>query len=224
MDVKMLHREIVETNPGYEIWFERVQMPMIVAAPMGDTTEAEVAEEVAELESHSGEIVEQLMAYAPDGGYIGTPEDAATLCHERGIRPERATPEHRVCSVGFCEVDKKWYGWSHRAIFGFEVGSTVERGDCGYMPTDREDFRQDMIRFWTEDAHEDVMGEFATEGGNPGVNITWRYANTVPNPKLRGTITAVFQLFPSKWGRGEWTAATMVDARQMAVDFARGVS
>ena len=61
--------------------------------------------------------------------------------------------------VGFSPKDNKWYGWSHRAIYGFEVGSKCKKGDCHY----------------TED-------------------------------------------------KGEWTAKTMEDAKQMAVDFNEGVS
>lgn len=37
----------------------------------------------------------------------------------RGIKPEKASPTHRVNSVGKSTKDGKWYGWSHRAIHGF---------------------------------------------------------------------------------------------------------
>lgn len=33
-------------------------------------------------------------------------------------------------SIGFSEKEQKWYGWSHRAIYGFGVGHVVEDGDC----------------------------------------------------------------------------------------------
>ena len=35
-------------------------------------------------------------------------------------------------SIGFSEKEQKWYGWSHRAIYGFGVGSKIKKGDCGY--------------------------------------------------------------------------------------------
>ena len=35
--------------------------------------------------------------------------------------------------------------------------------------------------------------------------------------------SGVFAPYPDDFGRGEWTAATMADARQMAGDFAEGV-
>ena len=46
----------------------------------------------------------------------------------------------------------------------------------------------------------------------------------VPNEKMRGQISGVFSEYPETWGKGEWTAKTLDEAREMAVDFARGVS
>jgi hypothetical protein len=69
-------------------------------------------------------------AYTPLGDYIGTPKVAWSLCVKRGIKPEKAKPDHNVCSIGFSEAEQKWYGWSHRAIFGFGIGDTVREGDC----------------------------------------------------------------------------------------------
>jgi len=57
-----------------------------------------------------------------DDGYIGELKDAKFLCDKMGIAPERSDPSHKVCSIGFCQNDGKWYGWSHRAIHGFKVG------------------------------------------------------------------------------------------------------
>ena len=64
-------------------------------------------------------------AYTPSGDYIGSPRDAAYLCKRRGIAPEKADPNHGTCSIGFCESDGKWYGWSHRAIVGFAIGNKL---------------------------------------------------------------------------------------------------
>lgn len=85
---------------------------------------------IAELEGASGQTVTLYVAYALDGGYIGTPEVAHSLCNERGILPERRTPNSKVCSIGFSARDQKWYGWSHRAIYGFGVGAVAKEGDC----------------------------------------------------------------------------------------------
>jgi len=106
---------------------------------------------------------EWVIAYTPRGEYIGSPRDARQLCVKRGIQPELRRPDDDVCSIGFSLKDGKWYGWSHRAIFGFKIGSKCQKGNCHYRP---------------------------------------RYQG----------------------GRGQWTAKTVADARQMARDFAEGVS
>jgi hypothetical protein len=50
---------------------------------------------------------------------------------KHGIK-KQTMPGHNVPSIGFSEKEQKWYGWSHRAIYGFGVGSKVKKGDCAY--------------------------------------------------------------------------------------------
>lgn len=76
-----------------------------------------------------GEDFEMKSSYTPDGDYIGNGKTAYYLCKKRGIRPEKRAPNHNVCSIGYNEDEQKWYGWSHRAIFGFGIGDTVKEGD-----------------------------------------------------------------------------------------------
>jgi len=73
-------------------------------------------------------------AYNSVGDYIGRSKNAYRLCNKRGIRPEKANPDDSVCSIGFCEKEQKWYGWSHRAIYGFGIGSIAKEGDCVTTP------------------------------------------------------------------------------------------
>ena len=65
-----------------------------------------------------------------NGDYIGSSKTAYYLCVKRGIAPELRTPGSGTCSIGWCEREQKWYGWSHRAMFGFGVGDVVKEGDC----------------------------------------------------------------------------------------------
>lgn len=59
-----------------------------------------------------------------DGGYIGNAKMANFLA-KRGILPEKGYEDSEVCCIGFCEKEKKWYGWSHRAICGFGIGDRI---------------------------------------------------------------------------------------------------
>jgi len=47
---------------------------------------------------------------------------------KHGIVSEKADSNHSVHSIGFSEKEKKWWGWSHRAAYGFGVGHTVKEG------------------------------------------------------------------------------------------------
>jgi hypothetical protein len=64
-------------------------------------------------------------AYTPSGDYIGNPESARYFVVKRGIIPELRTPDSNVCSIGYCPKERKWYGWSHRAIYGFGIGTKI---------------------------------------------------------------------------------------------------
>ena len=123
-------------------------------------------------------------------------------------------------NIGFNTEDGKWYGWSHRALFGFEVGSEVKRGDCAYVPIDKDDFLKDMIRFWSDDDHVNVTGEHRKDG----VYVEWEISQNVPNEKARGNIIGSTCSYPDEYGKGEWRAETPADARQMAIDFANSIA
>lgn len=169
-------------------------------------------------------VGDYLRAYSTiDGSYIGS-EKTAKMFAEDGIAPE-AIPGDTVASIGFCEQDQKWYGWSHRAICGFGIGSKVSKGDCAYVPTDWDDLIEDAILFWTSEYKKDVRG-FRSEDdeGNPCVRVRWNYRSDVPSEKLRTRSGAALMYPPEEWGRGEWTAKTLDDAKQMAIDFAEDVS
>lgn len=43
------------------------------------------------------------------------------------ITPEKASPDHAVCSIGKSAKDGKWYGWSHRAYAGFETKAEAKK-------------------------------------------------------------------------------------------------
>jgi len=164
-------------------------------------------------------------AYNLNNERIGDYKWAHQLIVKRGIMPEKRDPSHCVCSIGFNEKEQKWYGWSHRAIYGFGIGSTCKKGDCHYQSANKKDFIEDCIRFWDEKDHINTFGvEGKNDDGVWGVQVEWTYSNKIKNKKLHGQISSIFTEYPNTWGRGEWTAKTIEDAKQMAMDFAEGVS
>lgn len=106
------------------------------------------------------EPTDMWQAYTKDGTYIGDEKTAKLLCDKRGIVPELSNAGHSVASIGKSTKDGKWYGWSHRAIYGFEPGSTCKEGDCHYTPEKGEwmaeteaDARQMAIDFAASVSH-----------------------------------------------------------------------
>lgn len=139
------------------------------------------------------------------------------------IQNSKGVAEHSS-NIGFNPVDQKWFGWSHRALYGFGVGSEIKRGDCAYCPVDEDDFRASVVEFWSGEHHKGVSGEFKEEDGLKGVYISWTYTDDTPNEKIRGSLSGSFSPFPDMFGKGEWKAKTMDEAREMACDFAESVS
>ena len=123
-------------------------------------------------------------------------------------------------NIGFNPEQQKWYGWSHRAIFGFGVGSECKKGDCHYRPTDKDDFLEDALMFWSGPEHANIRAEHSDKG----VLVEWEYSHAIANEKLRGTISGNLMHYPDAYGKGEWKSETLYDAMQMAIDFANGVS
>lgn len=122
--------------------------------------------------------------------------------------------------VGFSPLHNKWFGWSHRACYGFTIGSTCKKGDCHYRPADIEDAADSTLRFWDDAYHEYTAAEVIDANT---IEVSWKYNDKVPNESLRGKFCAQTHKF-GDFGRGEWVVETMGDAKQMAIDFSRGVS
>lgn len=60
-------------------------------------------------------------AYSLQGDYIGDTRTAHRLWKKFGIEKfEKISPTSCVCTIGYSPRRKKWFGWSHRAIFGFK--------------------------------------------------------------------------------------------------------
>lgn len=141
---------------------------------------------------------------------------------------KRGITENVTNNMGYNPDEKKWYGWSHRAMYGFTIGSTCSKGDCHYLPKNTDDFIHEAMAFWESEYIVDMKAvEIFKADGNEivkGVEISHEYSEEVPNKNLIGTTWRHFRQYPEKWGRGEWVAETMDDAKEMAEAFARGVS
>lgn len=128
--------------------------------------------------------------------------------------------------IGFSTSEQKWFGWSHRAYYGFGIGHEVKFGDAGFVPRNEEEFIKTSIGFWSNESHTNIAATIGTnDRGERGAIVTWDYVpEHVPNKSLHGEKGENFMYFPKKWGRGEWKAETIEDAKQMAMEFRESVS
>lgn len=208
---------------GFVLRVEKVETPSWEFSAISGEGAAEVASQMQDALDQSPPFMEMQSCYTLAGDYIGDIDWARRICGEFGVAPEKATPSHNTCSIGFSTKDQKWYGWSHRAMRGFGIGSEVKRGDIAYVARDMHDFMDQSANFWRDDDHLDLATrETVDADGRQCVEVSWTVGN-VPNVAIRGERHSSLMYPPSPWGRGEWTAATLDDAKQMAKDFAESV-
>ena len=125
------------TDHGYvvreEYWQSVNFKAEVISDPQGDGEAGAIASAINENHPSSDEL-HMVTCYTNDGFWIGDQRRAQYLCEELGIRPIPHPKTERgallPCSIGFCEKEQKWFGWSHRAICGFGVGDIVKEGDC----------------------------------------------------------------------------------------------
>lgn len=168
-----------------------------------------------------------------DGSYIthiGLEKDGFQFLLKRGvteqIQNKDNNPNHSA-NIGFNPEEKKWYGWSHRAICGFGIGSEVGIHSVGYRPRNTSDFKRQIIcqDFLSEPEgiYENIKGKHT----KVGVSITYTRGEKHTDYSMKFPETnkiSRFYNYPEKWGKGFWIAQTLDDAKQMARDFAEGVS
>ena len=67
-----------------------------------------------------------------DDSYIGT-HDFLNFLESKSIMYPMTFGNGRVACIGFAPAQNKWYGWSHRAMYGFGIGDEVHEGDLTNM-------------------------------------------------------------------------------------------
>lgn len=174
-----------------------------------------------------------------DGSYV------TCVGQENNIKflADREITEQLTHGVGFSPKDGKWYGWSHRAICGFGIGSTCKKGHSHYRASTPEELIDDHADFFLDISQECAdrhRAECQILPGRSGIRIlptplnlpvvkdTKSLFDVLEDPKEIGSLPVVDihedAYYTVSCGKGEWTAKTLEDAKQMAADFSEGVS
>lgn len=109
---------------------------------------------IPENEHGNSHAYEVKWAFTPSGDFIGTSREAHKLVSTLGIAPQKRLTSHSGCSIGFSNRNKKWYGWSHRALFGFEIGHVTKEGDV----TTGSVWTEEHLAEYPEDATSMLVG------------------------------------------------------------------
>lgn len=108
---------------------------------------------------------------------------------------------------------EEWDAFTDRGIKTyFKIGSTCKKGDIHFVPSNEQEFIEHEIEFWKEKGFE-VEDTFLIE-----VNRQVRFKLSIKNGNSKKT-SFHFAPIPQTYGRGEWTAETLEDAKQMCIDY-----
>lgn len=177
--------------------------------------------------------------------YIGDLKTADFIVNDMGVTEQiQPAAGGRTCSIGFNPETQQWFGWSHRATASFGIGTKVSKGDCAFEPSNIAEMEAELIGFWSNDRTEefedketgakvtfvtstesttDYLGPVGENGELPQLGILVKRTTTYSDGRVP-VESDQFSPYPEVWGRGEWTAATLEDAKEMAIAFAKGVS
>lgn len=191
-------------------------------------------EHVRVLDTDEPQVIE--CYYSKNGLYVGQHVDI--LLHY-GITEqfESVVPESTIASIGFNPTEQKWYGWSHRMIHGFGIGSEVNIGDCAFVPSTKEEFEASLRRFWEdgvqrecgrggEDSCVTEFTAFEHDEINLATNelgVSYTMETTFSSGRFP-IVNSDFAPYPNPWGRGAHTATTLEEAKGMAIAFALSVA
>lgn len=153
---------------------------------------------------------------------------------------EREITEELRHGVGFSPKDNKWYGWSHRAIYGFTIGSTCNKGHCHYTAATPEEMIDDHANFFldiSQASSDQKRAECQILDDRSGIRILHTPISLPVVDDINNIADSLDDIdsvpeqviFEDAWsvqlcGRGEWVAKTMEDAKEMAEAFNEGVS
>jgi len=151
-------------------------------------------------------------------------EDTLKWLFKKGITEELQNCHGEIgrsCNVGFNPTEQKYYGWSHRAFHGFGIGSECKKGNCSYEPKNKEEFIEQIMNY----KHEFHDSTFEVKSDGIEVKSVFKGDPLDKSQdKFIGEVSSTFYHYPETWGRGEYTALTLEDAKEMACAFARSVS
>jgi len=83
----------------------------------------------------------------------------ADFIAEHGIVPQRKKDTDTYDSIGFSELEQRWYGWTYHLSAGFGIGDSIPKGYSGYLASTPEEMIDDYSNFFA-DISEEVAAKY----------------------------------------------------------------
>lgn len=140
------------------------------------------------------------------------------VCDHFGIMSEFQNVEsvNNCANIGFSERDNKWYHFSPAIIFGFGVGSKMELNMFGFQPKDKNDFAEVVRKNIENVPHYEFISSEIKED-----HLIVKFYNILFNETKTTPIEEKIN-YPT-FGKGEWVAENLEQAKEMCIDFAKSV-
>lgn len=91
--------------------------------------------------------------YTKNGDYVGAYfyRSLINFIIKNEIQCDYKQDGDTICSIGYSEKNKTWYGWGHRGICGIKVGDVIDsRCHLAYMPDNVDDLLKMLKGFELE--------------------------------------------------------------------------
>ena len=124
-------RSVVGTTPDYFANFPSIYGEGTMVLDIRRRKGYVIRKEVVDMWGYSSDLLKYKpgmvmdVAYTENGKYVGDPKSARFFFEKKGLTQLDVSKTGKTCNIGFSEKEKKWYGWSHRAICGFGIGDKL---------------------------------------------------------------------------------------------------
>lgn len=179
---------------------------------------AVVVEETIDALGMNSPPLVMVICYNYAGKYIGTLDTLKSL-ESYDINPQ-TVGDNKVCSIGFSEKNQAWYGWSHRAIGKFTIGSKVTKNTIGYRPGSLDELYESMFK---DLAANEKLTKTQVIKDTKNNAVIVRYPTHSYDMATNTYTDTEDQVYIYTPGKGEWTAKSLEDAKIMAIDYAKDV-
>jgi hypothetical protein len=125
----------------------------------------------------------------------------------------------KTSQIGMDPEKELWYGWTNSSGYMFGVGSKCRLGMVHFNPGNPVELKR-QIESWYEDGNNDLEDfeiHHVKEFGQWGYLVSKKIMDS-------DLIEREFIPYPKYWGRGEWKAESLNDAKQMAIDYVNNLN